>query len=50
MSTSLVLTIYALIATMVVHATVFNGANILIYGVAIAVLIAMSIRRIKSCK
>ena len=50
MSTSLVLTIYTLIATVVVHATVFNGANILISGVAIAALIVMSIKRIKSCK
>ena len=50
MSTSLVLTIYALIATVVVHATVYNGANIFISGVAIAALIVMTIRRIKSCK
>lgn len=47
MSTSLVITIYALIATVVVHATVYNGANIYISAVIIAALIYRTYRRVK---
>lgn len=50
MSKSLVLTLYALIATVVVHATMYNGANIFISGVVLTALAVMSYRRIKSCK
>lgn len=47
MSTSLVITIYALIATVVVHATLYNGANIYISAVIITALIYRTYRRIK---
>lgn len=50
MTTSLVLTIYALIATVIVHASLYNGANIYISAVIIAALIYRTYLRIKSCK
>lgn len=48
MSNSLVITIYALLATVVVNATLYHGANIYISAVIVAALIYRTYRRITS--
>lgn len=47
MPTSLVITIYALLATVVVNATLYHGANMYISAVIVAALIYRTYRRIK---
>lgn len=47
MSNSLVITIYALLATVVINATLYHGANMYISAVIVAALVYRAYRRIK---